>query len=115
MTKVVTDGLRDLIRRYACLHSTVCSKSETSYGTSMDYKRGHVLKSCAGQRVHPQRKNIQQQYFIRGQMSSYLLWEVNVWKLCFMAAYQLSHEDFNSFRAGKFFMLLLSFADFFQK
>ena len=35
MTKVITNGLRDLIRRHADLHSTVCSKSETSCLTSM--------------------------------------------------------------------------------
>ena len=54
----MTDGLRDLIRRYAGLHSTVCSKSETSCLASRDYKLGHVLKSRSGQRVHPQHKNI---------------------------------------------------------
>ena len=58
MTKVVTDRLRDLIRRYAGLHSTVCSKSETSRLSSMDYKRGYVLNSRSWQRVHPQHKNI---------------------------------------------------------
>ena len=58
MTKNVTDRLRDLIRRYAGLHSTVCSKSESSCLTSMDYKQGHVLKSWSGQRVHPQQEFI---------------------------------------------------------